>query len=168
MPASIEDLIEEGESDELEFKSTMRWDIKEGRISKKLEQVIVKTVAAFANAQGGSLLIGVDDDGQAVGLSHDYESLREAGRDPFELHLLNVLNQYLGTDFVASKVQIQFHEVNDADVCQVDITAAKEPVIVAMKDKDGQLVEKFYARSGNSSQELPMSQMSFYLKERSI
>ena len=99
VPVSIEDLIKEGESDELEFKATLRWDIKEGRVSKKLEQVIVKTVAAFANAQGGSLLIGVDDDGQAVGLSRDYESLGEAGRDPFELHLRNVLNQQLGAAF---------------------------------------------------------------------
>ena len=166
VPASIEDLIEEGESDELEFKQTLRWDIKGGVVSKKLEQVIVKTVAAFANAQGGSVLIGVDDDGQAVGLSHDYESLSEPNRDQFELHLRNVLNQQLGAAFVASKVQVLFHEVDDADVCQVDITAAKEPVIVAMKDKNGQSVQKFYARSGNSSQEIPMSEMSAYVKER--
>ena len=166
VPASIEDLIKEGESDELEFKATLRWDIKEGRVSKKLEQVIVKTVAAFANAQGGSLLIGVDDDGQAVGLSRDYESLSEAGRDPFESHLCNVLNQYLGAAFVARKVQIQFHAVDDVDVCQVDITTAEEPVIVAVKDKNGQSVEKFYARSGNSSQEISMSEMSSYVKER--
>ena len=166
VPASIEDLIKEGESDELEFKATLRWDIKEGTVSKKLEQVIVKTVAAFANAQGGSLLIGVDDDGQAIGLSRDYESLGEANRDQFELHLRNVLNQQLGAAFVASKVRIQFHAVDDVDVCQVDITAAKEPVIVTVKNKNGQSVEKFYARSGNSSQEIPMSEMSSYLKER--
>ena len=166
VPASIEDLIKEGESDELEFKATLRWDIKEGRVSKKLEQVIVKTVAAFANAQGGSLLIGVDDDGQAVGLSRDYESLSEAGRDPFELHLRNVLSQYLGAAFVARKVHIQFHAVDDVDVCQVDITTAEEPVIVAVKDKNGQSVEKFYARSRNSSQEISMSEMSSYVKER--
>ena len=166
VPASIEDLIKEGESDELEFKATLRWDIKEGRVSKKLEQVIVKTVAAFANTQGGSLLIGVDNDGQAVGLSRDYESLGEANRDQFELHLRNVLNQYLGTAFVTSKIQIQFHAVDDVDVCQVNITTAKEPVIVAVKDKNGQAIEKFYARSGNSSQEIPMSEMSSYVKER--
>ena len=53
-------------------------------------------MAAFANAQGGSLLIGVDNDGQTVGLSRDYESLGEANRDQFELHLRNVLNQQLG------------------------------------------------------------------------
>ena len=166
VPVSIEDLIKEGESDELEFKATLRWDIKEAAVSKKLEQVIVKTVAAFANAQGGSLLLGVDNDGQAVGLSRDYESLGEVGRDPFELHLRNVLNQHLGAAFVASKVQIQFHAVDDVDVCQVDITTAKDPVIVAVKDKNGQSVEKFYARSGNSSQEIPMSEMSSYIKER--
>ena len=166
VPASIEDLIQEGESDELEFKATLRWDIKQGMVSKKLEQVIVKTVAAFANAQGGSLLIGVDTDGQTVGLSRDYESLGEANRDQFELHLRNVLNQQLGAAFVASKIQIQFHAVDDVDVCQVDITTAKEPVIVAMTDKNGQSVEKFYARSGNSSQEIPMSEMSSYVKER--
>ena len=166
VPASIEDLIQEGESDELEFKATLRWDIKQGMVSKKLEQVIVKTVAAFANAQGGSLLIGVDNDGQTVGLSRDYESLGEANRDQFELHLRNVLNQQLGAAFVASKIQIQFHAVDDVDVCQVDITTAKEPVIVAMKDKNGQSVEKFYARSGNSTQEIPMSEMSSYVKER--
>ena len=166
VPASIEDLIKEGESDELEFKATLRWDIKEGRVSKKLEQVIVKTVAAFANTQGGSLLIGVDNDGQAVGLSRDYELLGEANRDQFELHLRNVLNRHLGTAFVASKIQIQFHAVDDVDVCQVDITTAKEPVIVSVKDKNGQAIEKFYARSGNSSQEIPMSEMSSYVKER--
>ena len=165
VPAVIEDLIKEGESDELEFKATLRWDIKEGRVSKKLEQVIVKTVAAFANAQGGSLLIGVDDGGQAVGLSRDYESLGEANRNPFELHLRNVLNQQLGAAFVASKIQIQFHAVDDVDVCQVDITTAKEPMIVTVKDKNGQSVEKFYARSGNSSQEIPMREMSSYVKE---
>ena len=112
------------------------------------------------------MLIGVDNDGQAVGLSRDYESLGEANRDQFELHLRNVLNQHLGTAFVASKIQIQFHAVDDVDVCQVDITAAKEPVIVAVKDKNGQAIEKFYARSGNSSQEIPMSEMGSYVKER--
>ena len=164
--ASIEDLIKDGESDELEFKATLRWDIKEGKVNKKLEQVIVKTVAAFANAQGGSLLIGVDNDGQAVGLSRDYESLGEASRDRFEVHLRNVLNQKLGAAFVASKARIQFHAVNDVDVCQVDIITAKDPVIVAIKDKNGRSVEKFYVRSGNSSQEISMSEMTSYVKER--
>ena len=85
-PATIEDLIDEGESDELEFKSTLRWDIKEGAVNKKLEEVILKTVAAFANSQGGTLLIGVDDQGTILGLEQDYLSLEGGNRDKFELH----------------------------------------------------------------------------------
>ncbi len=166
MPASIEDLIKDGESDELEFKATLRWDIIESKVNKKLEQVVVKTVAAFANAQGGSLLIGVDNDGRAVGLSRDYESLGEASRDRFEVHLRNVLNQQFGTTFVASKIKTRIHAVDDVDVCQVDISTAKEPVIVAIKDRNGRLLEKFYVRSGNSSQEIPMSEMTSYVQER--
>jgi hypothetical protein len=165
-PVSLEDLIAEGESDELEFKSTLRWDVKEGTINKKLEEVIMKTVAAFANSQGGTLLIGVADDGEVLGLEPDYHSLGGVDCDKFELHLRNLLNQQFGTGFVTSKVVIKFLEVGEKEVCQIETAAAKEPVILKVKDKNGQPTEKFYARSGNSSQEIPLSEMNAYIKER--
>jgi len=165
-PVSLEDLIAEGESDELEFKSTLRWDVKEGTINKKLEEVIMKTVAAFANSQGGTLLIGVADEGEVLGLEPDYHSLGGVDCDKFELHLRNLLNQQFGTGFVTSKVVIKFHEIGEKEVCQIETAAAKEPVILKVKDKNGQPTEKFYARSGNSSQEIPLSEMNAYIKER--
>ena len=124
-PISLEDMIAEGESDELEFKSTLRWDLKEGIVSKKLEEVVLKTVAAFANSQGGTLLIGVDDERQIVGLEHDYFSLGEADRDKFELHLRNLLNQQLGAGFVTSKIRITFHCIADKELCEVETLARK-------------------------------------------
>ena len=165
-PVSLEDLIAEGESDELEFKSTLRWDVKEGTINKKLEEVIMKTVAAFANSQGGTLLIGVGDNGEILGLEHDYHSLGGADRDKFELHLRNLLNQQFGTAFATAKVVFKFHEVEEKEVCQIETAPAKEPVILKGRDKNGQPIEKFYARSGNSSQEIPLSEMNAYVKER--
>ena len=165
-PVSLEDLIAEGESDELEFKSTLRWDLKEGTVNKKLEEVITKTVAAFANSEGGTLLIGVGDDGEILGLESDYHSLGGVDRDKFELHLRNLLNQQFGTGFVTSKVVVKFHAVEDKDVCQIETARAKEPVIVTVKDKNGQPTEKFYARSGNSSQEISLSEMNAYIKDR--
>ena len=126
----------------------------------------MKTVAAFANSQGGTLLIGVGDDGEVIGLEPDYHSLGGVDRDKFELHLRNLLNQQFGTGFVTSKVVVKFHEVEEKEVCQIETEAAKEPVILIVKDKNGQLTEKFYARSGNSSQEIPLSEMNAYIKER--
>jgi predicted HTH transcriptional regulator len=164
-PATIEDLILEGESDELEFKSTLRWDLKEGTVSKKLEEVIAKTVAALANGNGGTLIIGVDDDGVIVGLGHDYQSLGGADRDKFELHVRNVLNEAFGIAFV-TKVQVRFHELHGEDVCQIDVEPAREPVVLVTKDKNGQKVEKIYVRSGNASQELPLSEVNDYIRDR--
>ncbi len=166
-PVSLEDMIAEGESDELEFKSTMRWDIEAREVNKKLEDMIMKAVAAFANSQGGTLLIGVDDDGNILGLERDYLSLGDgADRDKFELHVRNLLNQHFGTAFVASKIRILFHEVGDKEVCQVDVSKANDPMVLRLKDKNGQPTEKFYVRSGNSSQDMPLSEMSDYVKER--
>ncbi|MBL9179738.1 MAG: DUF262 domain-containing protein [Verrucomicrobiaceae bacterium] len=164
-PISLEDMIAEGESDGLEFKSTLRWDLKEGTVNKKLEEVIMKTVAAFANSAGGTLLIGVNDDGEPLGLAPDYHSLGGVDRDKFELHLRNLLNEQFGKGFVTSKIGITFHEVGGKEVCLVETAAAKEPVIVKIKDKNGQVLEKFFARSGNSSQEIPLSEMNAYIKE---
>lgn len=163
---SLAEMIDKGESDELEFKSTLRWDIKESRVNKKLEEVILKSVAAFANSQGGTLLIGVDDEGRVLGLEHDYLSLGDVDRDKFELHLRNLLNQQFGTGVVTSKIDIMFHEVEENEVCQIDVASVKEPLILKLKDKNGQLIEKFYVRSGNSSQEIPLSELHSYMKER--
>lgn len=165
-PVSIEDLILEGESGELEFKSTLRWDMNEGTVNKKLEDVVLKSVAAFANSQGGTLLLGVADNGVLLGLDADYGSLGGEGRDKFELHLRNLLDQQFGASFVTSKVIIKFHEIDDKDICQIDVAAAKKPIIVTPKDKNGQVVERFYVRSGNSSREMPQSEMFSYIEER--
>ena len=165
-PVSVRDLIAEGESDELEFKATLRWDLDLGAANKTLELVVSKTVAAFANSQGGTLLIGVDDDGQVIGLEHDYLALGGIDADKFELHLRNLLNQQFGKAFVSSKLKVRFPEVDEKTLCLVDVEPATEPMILKTKDKQGQDIEKFYVRSGNSSQEIPLREMAGYVKER--
>ena len=63
--------IAEGESASLEFKSTFRWDLREGHINRSLENVVMKTLAGYMNSQGGTLLIGLSDDGGIVGPEND-------------------------------------------------------------------------------------------------
>ncbi len=164
-PASIEDLVREGESEELEFKATLRWDLATGSVNKKLEDAIVKAIAAFGNGQGGTLLIGVDDVGEILGLEHDYVSLR-GDRDEFELHLRNLLNRQLSAAFVTSRVRITFPSLAEREICQLEVTAASEPIFVETVDKSGQRVERFYVRSGNSSRELSPSETNSFVKDR--
>jgi len=79
----IRGTIAQGESSTLEFKSTFRWDLREGHINRSLETVVMKTLAGYMNSQGGTLLMGVADDGAILGLDNDYSALKKPGRDGF-------------------------------------------------------------------------------------
>ena len=128
--------------------------------------MIVKSVAAFANAQGGTLLIGVKDDGEILGLERDYTALGGADRDKFERHLRDVLSASLGEAFAASRLKVIFPTVDGIEICRVDVSSAHKPIFVAVADKNGQPAEKFYVRNGNSSREMSASETHSYIADR--
>jgi hypothetical protein len=110
-------------------------------------------------------LIGVKDDGEILGLERDYSSL-SGDRDKFERHLRGLLQQKMGVAFTANKIRVQFPVVADTEICQIEIAPAQKPIVVKIADKSGQPKERFYIRSGNASQELHLSEMQGYIKER--
>lgn len=164
---TLAEMIAEGESEELEFKQTLRWDTKEGRVNKALEDVVIKTVAAFANShEGGTLLIGVTDAGEAVGLDQDFSALGDADRDRFELHLRNLFGDAFGQAFTSAKLRVSFPQVGEIEICQIDVRPADHAVVVEAKDKNGVKSQKLYVRSGNSSPEMPLSEVQAFLSQR--
>lgn len=161
----IEDLIEMGENKHMEFKATLRYDLATMNVNKKLEDVILKAIAAFANGDGGMLIIGVRDDGEILGLENDYDSL-EGTKDEFELHLRNLLNKAYGKKFAANYIDISFPIVKGKEICAIKINASHLPLYTLVVDKNGASSEKFYIRSGNSSQELAISEVSEFIIKR--
>jgi type I restriction enzyme, R subunit len=156
----IGELLTAGEGAHLEYKSTLRTGADTGEVIKPLETAVIKTVAAFANSRhGGTLLIGVADDGTVHGLASDYASLRKAGkddRDRFGLHLSQLLIDALGPT-AASAATTQLHTVDGADLCRVHAPPSSFPVEANVKvDKGGQQVKKtaFYIRVGNGTREI--------------
>ncbi len=77
----ISDIISKGENNEVEFKSSLRFDYTENKINKELEYTVAKTISAFLNTKGGIILIGVDDSGKALGIKADYETLKKKNAD---------------------------------------------------------------------------------------
>ncbi|AKQ40851.1 transcriptional regulator [Aurantiacibacter atlanticus] len=129
--------------------------------------VVTKTVAAFANSyEGGTLLIGVSDDGEALGLEQDYVALGDADKDRFELHLRNLFSEALGQNVTASKLKISFPEIEGVEICKIDVRPADAAVVLTVADKNGLKSEKLYVRSGNSSPEMPMSEVQAFLNKR--
>ncbi len=151
---SARELIALGESGQVEFKSTARYNLHSKQRDEKLELVIVKTVAAFANSEGGTLLIGVDDDGVALGLENDLKFMKEPDLDRFELWLRDLLSTTLGV-LATTDTRIGFEHIDSVDVCVVRVPAATSPVIVSPgKGKD----RAFYVRSGNSTRGLQVDE----------
>jgi predicted HTH transcriptional regulator len=106
----------------------MRWNIREAKVDKNIEQIILKSIAAFSNSEGGKLLIGVADDGEILGLEEDYNTLKEANKDHFELHLRNLINKAYGRDFATTNIRIKFPGVDEAEICEVEIKAGMKPL----------------------------------------
>lgn len=162
----IREMIDQGETHHVEFKTTLRYDIMEQKVNKKLEEVILKTIAAFSNTQGGNLIMGVSDDMEIVGLENDYNTLKDGTRDGFELHLRNLVNKAYGVDFASNNLEVSFPVIDDTEICHVEIKPSLKPIYTIVTDKNGQKQEKFYVRSGNSSPEMPLSEVSAYIQSR--
>jgi hypothetical protein len=156
----VQQQIKRGESATLEFKSTFRWDLREQRVNRALETVVMKTLAGYMNAQGGTLLIGVADNGSIVGLEHDYSALKKPDRDGFEQILMTSVATRLGGD-ACKCVQCIFHSVGDHDVCRVIVGEAHRPVYL----RDGE-TPKLYVRMGVSTRELNVQEAIDYTATR--
>ena len=154
----VRELIAAGESEMLEFKSSLRWDRRDDCVNKALEGVVVKTLAGFLNAAGGTLLIGVDDGGALVGLAADYATLKKQDRDGFELHLQNILARDLGEAVSSSFLTVNFHEIDGQDICQVTVEPSDHAIYVEHKNE-----AILYLRVGNLTRPLPVKEAVQYV-----
>lgn len=151
----IGDLIELGESYVLEFKSTLQWDVIQGKQNKELRNSSLKTIAAVLNSQGGTLVIGVEDDGSIFGLEHDLKLLG-GSRDKFEQLLTNLVADTIGAG-IAPLYRVRFEGVDGKEVCIADVERAPEPVF--LKTDRG---KQFFVRVGNTSRALDHEEMLHY------
>ena len=163
--SSVADLLTLGESQTVEFKSTARWNLHTGQAEKKMEHVIVKTVCGFLNAEGGTLLIGVDDSGVPIGLTNDMSTIgNKANRDGYELFLRQHLDNSLSTRSVGT-VRIHFEQVSDREICAVTVAASGKPVF-AKALEGGQEPHEFWVRMGNATKQLHGDDMVEYQSDR--
>jgi hypothetical protein len=159
---TVEDLIAGGESDTVEFKSTARYNAHTGQADPRLEHVVLKTIAGFANASGGTLLLGVNDDGELLGLDGDLGVMKKPDTDRYQLWLTDLMETTMGKPAVTG-VRVTFPYVNGSRVCKVAVRAAGSPVFVRTP---GAQNHEFWVRVGNSTRALTGADVLAYTKER--
>jgi hypothetical protein len=157
-----EELIKRGESKTLEFKATLRWDVRENRQDDKLiTHAVLKTIAAFLNTEGGDLLIGVADDGAIVGI--DMDSLDND--DKFMRHLAQVVRNGLG-DRAGTCIDPKTQIVQGKTVCLVSCQRSPEPVFLKWKEMEADASGDFFVRSGPGTVRLPLESAAKYIRTR--
>jgi type I restriction enzyme R subunit len=159
---NAEELIERGESKTLEFKSTLRWSLKENRQDDKgVTHAVLKTVAAFLNTEGGDLLIGVADDGSIVGIEPDQLETD----DKFMRHLAQAVRNGLG-DRAGTCIDPKTQVIQGKTVCVVSCQRSPEPVFLRWKGMESSAEGDFYVRSGPGTVKLKPGDTVEYIRTR--
>jgi type I restriction enzyme R subunit len=159
---NAEELIKRGESKTLEFKSTLRWSLKEDRQDDKgVTHAVLKTIAAFLNTEGGDLLIGVADDGSIVGIERD----QLESDDKFMRHLAQVVRNGLG-DRAGTCIDPKCQVVQGKTVCVVSCQRSPEPVFLKWKGLGATAEGDLFVRSGPGTVKLPAESAQEYIRTR--
>ncbi len=149
-------IIREGENETIEFKSTLRWDIRAGKTNQAVERASLKTIAAFLNSTGGTLLIGVRDDGSIEGIESD----KFVNEDKFLLHFWTLIRTCLGRD-VSPYIRTTLEKMDEKTVCMVHCKMCNRPVFLRQPGAD----EAFYIRVGPSSNAMDISEALKYIED---
>lgn len=155
----ISEVVKLGESAVLEFKSTLQWDVVQNKQNTSLRKSSLKTISAFMNSEGGTLLIGIEDDGSIYGLERDLK-LVGGSKDRFEQLLVSQIVENIGATY-AHYFRIRFEEIEGKYVCVVEVDPVREGVF--MKGDRG---KEFFVRLGNTTRSLDPEETRDYLDSR--
>ena len=111
----ILNLIKEGENSKVEFKSTLRTNLHTNQLDKQIEHSVLKTIAAYLNSNGGTLLVGISDKGEILGLEKD----NFISRDKANVHFNNLIKEHIGGEYLPF-IKYQIVDFDGRSVLKVD------------------------------------------------
>ena len=157
---TLEEILNHGENQNTEFKSSLLWDYKQNNANKELVRVVVKSLASFMNSEGGTLVVGVDDGSNVLGLDKDLQCVKKNSTDGLELVITQAFNTHIGRSF-RRFIEVSFEPCEGKIVCLIKVKPSNKPVYVKADNK-----EEFLVRSGNAIQSLTISEATEYISER--
>tara|TARA_B100002052_G_scaffold142236_1_gene130293 strand:+ start:1594 stop:3189 length:1596 start_codon:yes stop_codon:yes gene_type:complete len=159
---ATEELVILDESQNLEFKSSVWYPyeppknetLTSSEITKEINEATIKTISGFLNSEGGTLLIGLNDDNEILGLNRDLKASGTKDMDNYELRLVKLLSDKCGRANIAEFVRVTFCSIGENQICRLDVRPSTTPVFTEN--------EKFYVRVGNATNSLFPSEMYDY------
>ena len=159
----IQEIIDAHENAQMEFKSSARWNYKKGDRDQDIELEVVITIAGFMNTDGGTLLIGVDDDGVVLGLEKDLKIFSKENNDSLQRWLVTLIIDCMG-EAAAANVKMSFKKVEDVEILVITVEPSKKPVFVN-HSKIG-IKDNFYARFTTQTRKITGNELITYQKAK--
>ena len=174
----VQSIITDGEGPQVEFKASMRFPRAEDELSEKvpedrrptalaglyasLEKAVLKTIAAFLNSEGGTLLIGVEDDGKIVGIEDDFTTF-EPGKqnaDTWQLNLKQKVINSMGAD-VWAILRLTLERTRAGTVARVECPRRIRETWLMLNNQQ----EEFFIRAASSTELLRPMKAVAYIRE---
>jgi hypothetical protein len=146
-------LIRKGEGKLIEFKQTFSKNIRTMQKDKEIEKSSLKNIVGFLNAEGGTLLIGVSDEGIVTGIEDDFFKTN----DKYLLHFKNMINSKIGSEFYPF-IYYGIFTVLGKKVLKVDCKASSVPCFYEENE--------FYVRTNPATDKLEGRRQMEYIKMR--
>ena len=154
-------MISKGESDKIEFKSSFRYDVENGKADKNLEFECIKTIAAFLNSEGGTLFIGVEDKKGIIGLeTSDFLTFSRPDKiDEWRKNFDNKLENSFNNS-IHALINLQFVVIDNKTIAIVTISSSPNEIWIT----NNKGVEELYIRRMASSKALQGQEITQYIK----
>ena len=164
-------LIQGGENQEVEYKSTLKVNLFTKKDDDEMEWECMKNIAAFLNTKGGTLLIGVEDNKNILGLDADFNSFtqKKDKKDQFLLHLDNRLTDIFSSSWVAL-IDISLDIYGGKEICSIKVKKSSKPYYYSVGSKNERkkgksITSRFYIRRNGSAIEEEGKDHLDYIRE---
>lgn len=137
-------------------------------LEKKIIHSALKTICAFANTNGGVLLLGVSDDKSIFGLERDYGHFKEENkRDSFGKYFDSMIKNYFGESFSSSLLEKEFLKFPEGDILIVKVNKSPNEIFL-LKDEYGNKEESIYVRNLSSSEKLSGIELAKFIRNKLV
>jgi hypothetical protein len=150
----IMSLCRSGESKTVEFKESFSLDVRKGTKENYIEDSALKNLVAFLNTEGGTLLIGISDTGELVGISKEVDKFYK-NNDKFLLHFKNKIKQRIGEQYYTF-IDQRLVSASGSDILMIKCGKASNPCYLDGKD--------FYVRTNPATDKLEGPKLVEYVQ----
>ena len=143
---------------ECKIKNDEQYDAWFKQKSPELMHAVMKTIAAFANTDGGTLLIGIEDrTKKTLGLQADYDNLKVDDDDGLIIEIKNQFKHFFGDELYPTILSLisdlTIYPYEGKEICRIDVIPSKTTAIPVKHFETK--IEEFYMRHSNSSEPIP-------------